>query len=94
LIHYRWEGQGLGQIKTTRGAFLKNIDLFDTTEFGITSKDARAMAVGTRKLIELSFLALLDSGIDYHGHNVGCYAASTAYNIGTFADLVSPVYLK
>ncbi|KAJ7799753.1 hypothetical protein B0H14DRAFT_3491310 [Mycena olivaceomarginata] len=82
-----WEGQGLGQIKTTRGAFLKNIDLFDTTEFGITSKDARAMAVGTRKLIELSFLALLDSGIDYHGHNVGCYAASTAYNIGTFADL-------
>ena len=33
--------------------------MFDSTEFGITAKDARAMAVSTRKLIELSFLALL-----------------------------------
>ncbi|KAF7329008.1 Polyketide synthase [Mycena venus] len=81
-----WEGRGLGQTSVTRGTFLKNVEMFDATEFGITSKDARAMAVGTRKLIELSFLALLDSGIDYHGRNVGCYAASTAYNIITFAD--------
>lgn len=31
------------------------------------------MPLGTRKLIETTFLALLDSGIDYRGQNVGCY---------------------
>ncbi|KAJ7695179.1 hypothetical protein B0H17DRAFT_1198868 [Mycena rosella] len=81
-----WEGRGVGQTRVTRGSFLKDVGLFDATEFGIGSKDARGMAVGTRRLIELSFLALLDSGIDYRGRSVGCYAAATAYSITTFAD--------
>ncbi|PCH35877.1 ketoacyl-synt-domain-containing protein [Wolfiporia cocos MD-104 SS10] len=76
-----WQGDSLGRIRTCRGAFLKDIDLFDHAEFGISAKDARAMAVSTRKLIELSFLALLDSGINYRGRNVGCYAAATAHDI-------------
>ncbi|PCH38980.1 thiolase-like protein [Wolfiporia cocos MD-104 SS10] len=76
-----WQGDSLGRIHTCRGAFLKDIDLFDHAEFGISAKDARAMAVSTRKLIELSFLALLDSGINYRGRNVGCYAAATAHDI-------------
>jgi hypothetical protein len=37
-----------------------------------------AMAVGTRKLIETAFLALLDSGIDYRGRNVGTYMSAVA----------------
>ncbi|EIN09536.1 polyketide synthase [Punctularia strigosozonata HHB-11173 SS5] len=76
-----WRGKQLGRIIAERGSFLKNLDSFDYLEFGITSKDARAMAVSTRKLIELSFLALLDSGIEYRGRNVGCYASGNAFDI-------------
>ena len=42
------------------------------------------MSVSTRKLIELSFAALLDSGIDYRNQNVGCY---------TYVCIRSPIYL-
>lgn len=47
------------------------------------------MTVGTRKLIELAFLALMDSGIDYRGRNVGCYASSVAFDIRSVAEPVS-----
>lgn len=82
----RWQGDSLGRIRTCQGTFLKDINLFDHAEFGISAKDARAMAPGTRKLIELSFLALLDSGIKYRGRNVGCYAAATAHDILSVAS--------
>ena len=35
------------------------------------------MTASSRRLIELSFLALLDSGIDYRGRKVGTFAAGT-----------------
>ncbi|KAG1766333.1 hypothetical protein EV702DRAFT_1150480 [Suillus placidus] len=73
-------GVNIGEVSTTHGAFLKDLDLFDHIEFGISSKDARIMTIGTRKLIELSFLALLDSGIDYRGKNIGTYMASVAHD--------------
>ncbi|KAH9840995.1 thiolase-like protein [Rhodofomes roseus] len=66
---------------TDTGAFLKNIDVFDPTEFGITSKDGRLMNVGTRKLLESTFLALLESGINYRGRNVGCYMSAVAHDM-------------
>ncbi|KAH7925399.1 polyketide synthase [Leucogyrophana mollusca] len=81
-----WKGQGLGKVITDTGTFLKDISLFDHLEFGITSKDAKSMAVSTRKLIELSFLALLDSGIDYRGRNVGCYTSGIPFDLLTVAD--------
>ncbi|TFY52512.1 hypothetical protein EVJ58_g9975, partial [Rhodofomes roseus] len=81
-----WAGRGLGQINAERGSFLKDVGMFDPTEFGITAKDARAMAVTTRKLIELAFLALLDAGIDYRGRNVGCYASATAFDMQAVAE--------
>ncbi|KAH9934268.1 putative polyketide synthase [Fomitopsis serialis] len=74
-------GRASGQVVTDSGAFLKNIDLFDPVEFGITSKDARLMNLGTRKLIETTFLALLDSGLDYRGRNVGCYMSAVAHDM-------------
>ena len=46
------------------------------------------MAVSTRKLIELSFLALLDAGIDYRGKNIGCYASATAFDMQSIAEPV------
>ncbi|KAI0068519.1 ketoacyl-synt-domain-containing protein [Artomyces pyxidatus] len=75
------KGNGIGQVLTDTGAFLKDLKLFDHLEFGITSRDARFMPLSTRKLIELSFLGLLDSGIDYRGKNVGCYMAGIAHDM-------------
>ncbi|KAJ3767378.1 polyketide synthase [Lentinula raphanica] len=81
-----WMGDGQGQIATEMGAFLKHLSQFDHLEFGITAKDAKAMAVATRKLVELSFLALLDSGIDYRGRNVGCFVSGITADILSVAD--------
>ncbi|KAH9934295.1 ketoacyl-synt-domain-containing protein [Fomitopsis serialis] len=75
------KGTAPGQVVTDTGAFLKNIDLFDPTEFGIAGKDARLMTLGTRKLLETTFLALVDSGIDYRGQNVGCYMSAVSHDI-------------
>lgn len=85
-LHYSWAGRGLGQSIAERGSFLKHVGMFDPTEFGIAAKDARAMAVSTRKLVELSFLALLDSGIDYRGQNVGCYASGNSFDMQSIAE--------
>lgn len=63
--------------------------MMDHLEFGISASDAKAMGVSTRKLIELAFLSLLDSGIDYRGRNVGCYAAGTAFDILSTVEPVS-----
>ncbi|KAK7039784.1 polyketide synthase [Favolaschia claudopus] len=81
-----WKGSHLGQVQTDTGCFLKGIDLFDYLEFGISSKDAQAMGVATKKLIEQTFLALLDSGIDSRSRNVGVYASGNAFDISSAAD--------
>ncbi|KAJ6492508.1 ketoacyl-synt-domain-containing protein [Mycena vitilis] len=73
-------GAALGQIVTDKGSFLKNLDRFDYQEFGISAKDARSMSVSTRKLVELAFLSLLDSGIDYRGKNVGSYMSGIVHD--------------
>jgi hypothetical protein len=72
----RYKGTDAGRVSTQYGTFLKGTELLDHVELGITNKDAKAMSVSTRKLIELSFTALLDSGIDYRSQNVGCYACA------------------
>ncbi|KAK0454752.1 hypothetical protein EV421DRAFT_1896666 [Armillaria borealis] len=90
-----WKGLNQGQIHVENGAFLKDIDLFDNVEFGISNKDARTMAPSTRKLIEHTFLALLDSGIDYRSRDVGCFMsgvidkwAEDEYNVsGSFSNV-------
>jgi acyl transferase domain-containing protein len=86
---YSWVGAGLGQSITDHGSFLKNVGDFDPVEFGITGKDAKAMAVSARKLVELAFLALLDSGIDYRGKNIGCYASGISFDMQCISDPVS-----
>ncbi|KAF8168620.1 beta-ketoacyl synthase [Mycena galopus ATCC 62051] len=64
-----------------KGSFLKDINFFDHVEFGISSRDARAMAPATRNLVENCFLALLDSGIDYRKQNVGCFTSGTSIDL-------------
>ncbi|CCL98280.1 uncharacterized protein FIBRA_00274 [Fibroporia radiculosa] len=78
-------GDGLGHIVSDTGAFLKDVHLLDYLEFGITSKDARFMPLSTRRLLETTFLALLDSGIDYRGKNVGCYMSGVAHDMITIS---------
>ncbi|KAJ3795783.1 polyketide synthase [Lentinula aff. detonsa] len=81
-----WKGDGQGQIITEMGAFLKDLSHFDHLEFGITAKDAKAMAVATRKLVELSFQAFVDSGVDYRGRNVGCFMSGITVDMLSVAD--------
>ncbi|KAJ7853619.1 thiolase-like protein [Mycena leptocephala] len=80
-----------------KGAFLKNHDGLDTVAFGIGAKDARVMPFTGRRLMELSFEALLDSGIDYRKKKVGCFmsgvskfeVAGTVDTDGSFAAVPS-----
>ncbi|KAI0364399.1 ketoacyl-synt-domain-containing protein [Pilatotrama ljubarskyi] len=74
-------GNGIGQCTTDTGTFLKNAHHFDPLEFGVTSKDAHMMPLSTRRLIETAFLSLVDSGIDYRGRNVGCYASGVSFDM-------------
>ena len=82
------KGSAIGQVLADTGAFLKDLDLFDHMEFGITAKDAKAMPLGVRKLIETAFLSFVDAGIDYRGKNVGCYMAGTSHDIFTISGHV------
>lgn len=92
LIYVRsLKGDGPGQIKVDTGSFLKNLADFDHAEFGVTARDARAMAVSTRKLLQLAFLALLDSGIDYKGQDIGCYTSAVDFDILALDNSVRPV---
>lgn len=56
---------------------MKGIDKFDNIEFGVSNKDALAMTATTRRLIEMSFLALLDAGIDSRTKRVGSFMSGT-----------------
>lgn len=62
--------------------------MFDHLEFGISAPEAENLSLSTRKLIELSFLALADSGIDYRGRNVGCYMAAVNHSSRDLSDFV------
>ena len=81
-------GDGPGQVRVDTGSFLQNIDEFDHVEFGVSAKDAKAMAVSTRKLLELTFLSLLDSGIDYRSQNVGSYMSAVDFDIMSITNPV------
>ncbi len=82
-------GNTPGKLLVDSGTFLKDIHQFDYTEFGITTKDAHLMPLSIRKLIELSFLALQDAGVDYRGKNVGCYMSGIAHDIFMISGHVS-----
>ncbi|KAJ7622843.1 polyketide synthase [Mycena polygramma] len=81
-----WQGSHLGQVLPEEACFLKNVHLFDHFEFGISSKDALTMGAATRKLVEHSFLALLDSGINSRSQNVGAYTSGIAFDLLSAAD--------
>ncbi|KAL6304755.1 hypothetical protein BKA93DRAFT_261672 [Sparassis latifolia] len=81
-----WKGNGLAEIHVDQGSFLKEIDMFDNVEFGISARDARYMAPVTRRLLENCFLALLDSGIDYRMKSVGCFTSGNAFELTNISE--------
>ncbi|KAF8800384.1 hypothetical protein BYT27DRAFT_7148677 [Phlegmacium glaucopus] len=62
-----------GKYNTSMCGFIKDIDQFDTREFGISMKEAQQLDPSSRLILEVAHLALLDSGIDYRGSNTGVY---------------------
>ncbi|KAK7042708.1 polyketide synthase [Favolaschia claudopus] len=56
-----------------RGTFLKDATGFDNIALGISTKDARVIPYSGQRLLDLSFQALLDAGIDSRGQNIGCF---------------------
>ncbi|KAJ6550493.1 beta-ketoacyl synthase [Mycena vulgaris] len=56
-----------------RGTFLKNATSFDNISLGISTRDARVIPYSARRLLDLSFQAVLDSGIESRGRNIGCF---------------------
>ena len=65
-------------VPSITGAFLKNFNQFDNIEFGIGNKDARSLVMASRKLVELSFLAMQDAGIEYRGKKIGSFMCGTS----------------
>ncbi|KAJ7622564.1 hypothetical protein DFH06DRAFT_1482051 [Mycena polygramma] len=61
-----------------QGAFLKNCRKFDYVSFGISQKDARIMPFAARRLTEIAFRALSDSGIDYRNQPIGCFTSGSS----------------
>ncbi|KAJ7214322.1 hypothetical protein GGX14DRAFT_550479 [Mycena pura] len=56
-----------------QGAFLKNASTFDNIAFGVSTRDARVAPFSARRLMDLSFCALQDAGIDSRGKPIGCF---------------------
>lgn len=73
-----------------RGTFLKHINKFDNIEFGIGNKDGRSLVMATRKLIELSFLAMQDAGIEYRGKKIGSFMCGTSTEYWTPVGALCP----
>ncbi|KAF8128037.1 hypothetical protein K438DRAFT_2141448, partial [Mycena galopus ATCC 62051] len=57
----------------THGAFLKNPSDFDNISLRVSTRDARVLPYSARRLLDLSFQALLDSGIESRGRHIGCF---------------------
>lgn len=58
-----------------KAAFLKGLKDFDNISFGVSARDARVMPYGLRRLIEVGFRALQDSGIQSRNESVGCFVS-------------------
>ncbi|EMD32324.1 PKS/NRPS enzyme [Gelatoporia subvermispora B] len=75
--HDEWMGRKdePGKYCSSKGGFIEGIDLFDPLEFGISMKEAQHLDPSLRHTLEVSHMALHDSGIDYRGSNTGVYFA-------------------
>ncbi|KAJ7505787.1 hypothetical protein B0H11DRAFT_1707695, partial [Mycena galericulata] len=64
------------------GCFLKNATGFDNVSFAISTRDARVIPNSARRLLDLSFLALQDAGINTKGQRIGGFMCGNRDIIG------------
>ncbi|KAJ7780984.1 hypothetical protein B0H16DRAFT_1299265, partial [Mycena metata] len=64
------------------GCFLKNATSFDNVSFAISTRDARVIPNSARRLLDLSFLALQDAGINSKGQRIGGFMCGNRDIIG------------
>ncbi|KAJ7463693.1 hypothetical protein FB451DRAFT_1042909, partial [Mycena latifolia] len=69
-----------------QGAFLKNPNGFDNISLGVSTRDARVIPYSARRLLDLAFQALLDSGIESRGRNIGCFMSGNRTLQGEASD--------
>ena len=73
----RFLGLDWGDVTPPReGGFLEGIDLFDAEHFGLSAREARTLDPQQRMLLELSWEALLDAGLDpehTRGRSIGVF---------------------
>ncbi|CEH16427.1 Animal-type fatty acid synthase and related proteins [Ceraceosorus bombacis] len=70
-------GTSVGKALSDKGGFLTDTDLFDPLEFGIGPSEASRMSGTARMMLEMAFLALYDSGIDYRGSRTACFGIAS-----------------
>lgn len=85
---HRHIGTAPFQAATDLGGWLAETTLFDAREFGISPREAAEMTVSARLMVESSFEALYDSGVDYRRKRVGVFAAASGAALGPLETAV------
>ncbi|KAJ6460695.1 hypothetical protein C8R47DRAFT_993943, partial [Mycena vitilis] len=70
------------------GCFLKNATAFDNVSFAISTRDARVIPNSARRLLDMSFLALQDAGINTKGQRIGGFMCGNRDIIGQLTGLL------
>ncbi|GAA4681602.1 hypothetical protein GCM10023263_16430 [Phytohabitans rumicis] len=80
---------GPGTVTTRRGAFLDQVDLFDSGFFRVSAREARAMDPQHRLLAEVAWEALEDAGLDAYRLRGGQTAVYAGMNSTDYQHLVT-----
>ncbi|AAK81287.1 acyl transferase domain-containing protein/acyl carrier protein [Clostridium acetobutylicum] len=95
-LFYNPDRSAIGKTHAFRGGYLNNIDKFDAGFFGITPREASSMDPQQRILLETSWEAFEDAGIDttkLAGKDVGVYigAFTVDYKVLQFNSANQPL---
>lgn len=82
---YAPEWRRAGKISVKRGGFVNNIDMFDAGFFGISPLEASRMDVQQRMLLQVTYEAFEDAGLDLKnvsGSKTACFIGISAHDYG------------